>query len=874
MARSPVRLFLLPTLVVVAAATVAFTYAPALDARAITFDDDEYLLENHLVQNPSWNSTRRFLVEVFEPSTVHGYYQPLTMISLMLDYALGGRANHLKPFHRTSLALHVVNTVLVVVFLYQLFGHLWAAAMAGLVFGVHPLGIESNPWVAERKTLLAAFFALSSLVFYVRFARSRGWAAYGASLLTFLLSLLSKPSATPLPVLLLLLDFWPLRRLGRRALWEKLPFFLVAAVGGYVTLVSQHQTYGTTPLYRESPLGALLVVAHNIVFYLQKLAWPGELSWYYPYPQPFTLAHPAVLKGVVGTILLLAALLISLRWTRALATSWLFLFVALLPAIGLISFFGLIAADRFIYLPSVGLLIALAWILSKASSSGTSFPNRLGGLVFAAVGFWTAALAFSTHRQLGFWKDSESLSRRMTTLVPDASVPRVGLGNALLAAGRLDEALNEYQEAVRLDPRNYNAHTVLGAALTQAGRTDEAIRAYTEALRLEPNDPRALNNLGGALTRRGRHDEAIEHFREALRAWPNYPLGKLNLSNALLATGKREEALQYAQDAVRLTPGDPRAENQLGTVLLAMGQASEAAIHFQTALQLDAAYVPARANLAEALLALGKKEEAVQQLREALRLQPNDADLHNRAAGALMQAGRTAEAAAHWTQAAKLRPNDPSALVNLANASMTQGRLDDAIEQYRQALSVDPNSVLANTNLAHALVAKGDWDAAVGYFQTAARLTPEDPELAYLLGITLQQQGKVEEAIVHYEQAVRLRPEFAEAHNNLGAALADLGRLEEAIAHFRKALGVDQRLAAAHVNLADALARQGKTQEATKHFQEALGIEPENAEVHLRFGEFLEAQGRPAEAQAEFREAARLDPENTEAQQKAHPAVP
>jgi hypothetical protein len=407
--KSPVLLF--GVLALAVAAVTFAAHSPALDARAISFDDDEYLLDNGLVQNPSWDSAKRFLVEVLEPSTVRGYYQPLSMISLMLDYALGGRADSLRPFHRTSLLLHVMNTVLVMVLLYQLIGAVWAAAGAALIFGVHPLAIESVAWIAERKTLLAAFFGLASLVSYVRYARTRSRLSYGVSLAAFVLGLMSKPSVTPLPLLMLLLDFWPLKRLGGgvpdvtsgqpmnsragrpcRSLMEKVPFFVVAGVAAVVTYVSQHRTYGTTLIYGQSPFGVLLLIGHNVSFYLAKLAWPGELSWFYPYPKPFMLSNPVVLRGVIGTVFLLVMLIVSLRWTRALLTGFLFFVVALLPTMSGVAFMGLVAADRFVYLPMVGILLVLAWATSLTSGPGlASGVLKADQPVLRAAPTWTGA---------------------------------------------------------------------------------------------------------------------------------------------------------------------------------------------------------------------------------------------------------------------------------------------------------------------------------------------------------------------------------------------------------------------------------------------------------------------------------------------------
>ena len=212
----------LAALAVGVAVAVMIGHWPALSARALAFDDDKHIFQNVLVQNPGFSSARRIVGEVLEPS-VGGYYKPLSMLSLMLDRAVADQPDDVRPFRRTSLGLHVVNTILVVVLLYQLFGQPWVAALVGLLFGLHPCTVEAIPWTAERKALVSAFFSLWCLVLYVRYARRRGWGFYAAALVMYLCALLSKPTATPVVALLLLLDYWPIRRLSWRAVWEKLP---------------------------------------------------------------------------------------------------------------------------------------------------------------------------------------------------------------------------------------------------------------------------------------------------------------------------------------------------------------------------------------------------------------------------------------------------------------------------------------------------------------------------------------------------------------------------------------------------------------------------------------------------------------------------
>jgi len=257
------QVVILAGFLVVVATCATFAHWPVLSGRALSFDDSMYLEKNELVQNPSWRSARRFLSEVLEPSTVTGYYQPLAMISLMLDYAMGGRSDNLLPFHITSLCLHVFNTSLIIVFLYVLFGRVWPAVVGGLLFGLHPLTVEPVAWVAERKTLLASFFALWCMIIYVRYARGGNRRLLIGSAVLYVLALMSKPTTTPLPVLLLLLDFWPLGRLNRRALLEKVPLFVIMLIFGIITVISQGRTATITMPYEYSYVRIPLVVCHN-----------------------------------------------------------------------------------------------------------------------------------------------------------------------------------------------------------------------------------------------------------------------------------------------------------------------------------------------------------------------------------------------------------------------------------------------------------------------------------------------------------------------------------------------------------------------------------------------------------------------------------
>jgi len=629
--------------IVVVGVIVLAAHWPALSRKSLSFDDEQYLLENQLVQNPGWKSARRFLTEVLYPSTVRGYYQPLAMISLMADYAMGGRPDNLTPFRITSLALHLANTVLIILLLYQLFGEPWAAALVGLLFGVHPLTIEPIPWLSERKTLLAAFFVLWSLIFYVRFCRSRAPAGsaltsgnrkiYFVCMAFFILALMSKPTSTPLPLLMLLLDYWPLNRLSKKTFVEKIPFFVLGIIAAIITFLSQKNTAAVTMPGEYGPMRIPLIVCHNIIFYLYKFIWPVRLSAFYPFPEPFTLQNPIVLVGVIGTAVLFAALLISLRWTRSLLTGWLFFFLAIFPTLGIIGFHPVIAADRHAYLPMVGFLLPLAALLTHFCRVSTATFSRRHILALALVLLVSVAEIVILRRYLVHWRDTVTHYKYMLSLTPDYPILH---NNLALAFGRMD-------------------------------KTDEAIENFYRSLQLKNNSHEVHNNLGNALLKKGKIDEAIEHYRKAISLTKNLRLRRnplpgfaeahYNLANALRMQGHFNEAVEHYNQALTLTPEDADTHYGLGLALAELKKFSQAIEHYKKAIEIKPNFIIAHGHLGLALAAVGRNDEALKEFRIVLSVRPEDAEMHFNVGVLLERQGKIAEAINAYQQALQINPD-------------------------------------------------------------------------------------------------------------------------------------------------------------------------------------------------------------------------
>jgi len=578
------------------AIVVAVVFKPALNCKALIFDDNYYLTDNALVQHPGWHSAKVFAGEVLEPSTVAGYYQPLAMISLMLDCAMGGSPSNLEPIQRTSFLLHVGNSVLVALLMLVMFRSVPAAIFAGLLFGLHPTAVETVPWIAQRKSLLATFFVLASMIAYVRYARRGGVGGYLLVAVFYLLALLSKPTSTPLPALLILLDWWPLDRLRVRTLLEKIPLFVIGGVFAIITVISQSRTGGASLPHNFGPLRIPMMLTHNIVFYLRQFIWPVNLPGYYAFPEPFTPGNPAVIAGFVGTVLLIVALVLSWRKTRAWVCGWLIMFVAIFPTLGVIGFTDTIAANRFLYLPMIGLLLPIAYVVGQAWRGTSANMRRRHIAIVAALLVVCGLEAFGTRRALAHWRTSLDYFAHVSQQAPRAPKVRYSYGEALDRAGKTDQAEQEYRAAIELEPDYAMAHNNLATILAARGDVAGAIEQYRRAIEADPSSFRAYNNLAALLAQNGRTKEAIPLLQHAVKLDGTYVDGHFNLGRLLGSAGRFDEAAAQFERAHQLAPDDLDILYHLAVALDEADQAASALVYYEKLLAIDPNYADARAR--------------------------------------------------------------------------------------------------------------------------------------------------------------------------------------------------------------------------------------------------------------------------------------
>jgi tetratricopeptide (TPR) repeat protein len=642
-------------------AATAVVYAPVRQHEFVNFDDPQYVGENPAVSDGLTGHGVRWAFTTGQA----GNWHPLTWLSHMADverHGLDAGGHHL-----TSLLLHVASTLLLFGVLHGLTGALWRSAVVAALFAVHPLHVESVAWVAERKDVLSALLFFLTVWAYVRYVRRPRWTSYAVASVLFALGLMAKPMLVTLPFVLLLLDWWPLGRARvpsarRRLLLEKLPLLGLALASSIVTLLVQ-QRAGAVKGFDALPLARRLanaVIAY--VAYMAQTLWPTRLAAIYPYPSSIPGGR------VAGALAILAAAsLLAIRAARRypyVPVGWFWYLGTLVPVIGLVQVGSQPMADRYTYIPLVGLFMVVAWGVPDLLARWAHRDLALG----VAAALVIAGCTIAAREQVRYWRNSTALWEHAIAVTAENHRAQASLAHALAKQGRLDDAIEHYFEALRIKPGYAEAHNNLGLALADKGRAGEAIGHYFEALRALPDYGEAHNNLGVALTAEGRRGEAIRHFSEALRIDPAVAESHNNLGVALAREGRLDEAIRQFSEALRLRPAYAEAQknlavayNGIGAALADQGRAGEAIARYSGALRLRPDLVDARANLGRALAGQGRVDEAIRELQEAARLEPRDADLQYDVAVLLARKGRTTEAVHHLQTALALDPTHPAA---------------------------------------------------------------------------------------------------------------------------------------------------------------------------------------------------------------------
>ncbi len=828
MTSSALSRYKLPAAILLAVGTLA-AFAPLGWNDFIALDDGEYIRFNpHVIHGLSLDNT------LWAFSTGHaGNWHPLAWLSHQLDVELFG----LRPgwHHLTSLLLHVVNTLCLFLLLQRWTGALWRSFFVAGLFALHPLHVESVAWASERKDVLCAFFFLLTLGAYTRYAESRGRLAgagsgpdaggqrdrgprfyYLLALAFFALALMSKPMAVTLPLVLCLLDWWPLGRVQRAgrpdaagtnetnwpALFrEKLPFLALAIGASVITLRVQADNHAIS---FNLPFSIRVANAAAACFaYLAKTFWPAHLGIPYPHPA-ICFAPPRAwpfwqigLGIIVPAGMCVTAWMGRRRWPW-LATGWLWFLGTLAPTMGFIQAGSQAYADRYTYIPLIGLFIVGAWgageLLARAPRL---FPTAVAaGLMVLVV------CGVRTHQQAACWRNNRTVFEQALRAVPENPLALYQTGVELLKAGEPREGEKRFRSALALNAGYADAYAGLGQALAATGRPDLALEQFESALRLRPDLAPAREQYAALLWKQGRRQDALDQYAAALRSEPGNPRIHYALARLAMESGQLPAAARHLQAVVEVYPDYEDALARLGSVLADQGLLDEAQERLALLARLQPANPEARLNLANVLWRRGRMEAALNEYTAAVRLAPGSAAAHYQLGFALAAGGRQPEAAAALAEALRLKPDYPEALTEQGLLLAAMGRGADALVSFREAVRACPTNANLQVNLANALLGAGQTNEAAAAFATALRLEPGLADQMARAGKALLEQQQFDAALMRLEIALRLNPDQAAAMQSLAWVLATHPRAESRDA--RRAVQLAGRLSQSETAAAQA----------------------------------------------------------------------
>lgn len=769
----------------------------------VNYDDPVYIAKNPMI---SGGLTLKNVSLAFTHSYSSNWH-PLTWISLMLDCQLFG----LNPAasHWVNVAWHIANTVLLFLLLQRLTGAQWRSAAVAALFALHPLHVESVAWISERKDVLSTFFALLTILVYARYvdeskaqpATGKKW--FWVALGLFALGLMSKPMLVTLPFVLLLLDYWPLQRMENRG-WrtffspqfgrlvrEKWAWFVLSGLSCVITLRAQQQAVATLKVL---PMSSRVVAAiESYWWYVQKLFWPVRLAIFYPYH--VDRAVLPLLGACLFLVVISAVAVVMARRRPFLLTGWLWFFGMLIPVIGFVQVGSQATADRYSYLPSIGLFIAIIWLAYEIVTR--SKPMLM--LAIGAFGVILVGLSAVTIVQTGYWKDDLSLFGHAVEVTQGNDTALINFGVALNDEGRYDEALAAYQQALQIRPAA-DIYKDIAAALVKEGKLEEALPNYEHAAEMNPKAADIQYFWADTLKALGRANDALAHYEEAARLEPDNAFYHYHLGSVLTAAGRNAEALSQYAEAARLDPGAAQYQNTLATALARSGQSDSAIEHYQMAIGDDPKSAEAHSNLGALYTAKRRLVEAAMEYSQALRLDPTNAVIYLNTGIVLLELGRTADAFSQFAEAVRIDPGLGDAHYEWGHGLLLNGEFQAARNQLTEAVRLKPDYAPGHFYLGLACMELRDGAAAIKAFADAERLRPDwaEPLNAHAWLLATSPDDKLRDGA----EAVRLATRAVEITsgrqpamlNTLAAAYAEAGQSDKAVAMAGQAIDLARQL--------------------------------------------------------------------------------
>jgi Flp pilus assembly protein TadD len=727
-------------------------YWPVHSFDFVVYDDGTYVYENTHIRNGLNGPDLRWALT----ANVSSHWHPLTLLSHQVDVTLFGLQG--GGHHAVNLAFHAANSLLVFWLFRRMSGAVWPSAMVAALFALHPLNVESVAWIAERKNVLSTFLALLTLIAYSGYAQKPGTWRYSLVLVLFALGLTAKSMLVTLPCVMLLLDVWPLERLklawagdasnggeagesddrakrlakngkrttdgrnkapqresaaspafwltARRLVLEKIPFFALSAVTSVITVITMQNTMSSMASVGLGLRIATVLLAY--AGYLGKMFWPFDLA--IPYP----LDHAPDVRLVLLAFVVLAAISALAVWTLQsgrlyFSVGWCWYLGTMVPVIGIVHVGIQGMADRFAYIPLIGVFVMFVWGAADIIQCWRVRPT----IVAVIAGTMLFGFFLRTRDQVQYWQNSETLFRHTLAVMPQNWAAHTNLVAWYSQQNRSEEAIVEAEEVLRIAPDDADAQAYLALVAIQQNRWDDAARRVEIALKTSPSNAAAHNHYGVVLYHQGKTKDALDHFRQSVQLNPDEPRARANLARAEAASGNWQEAAEQWQEVLRKDPRSAEAAGGLGDALQHQGLQAEAEKYHRQAVEIDTKNIESHHKLAMALLASGKTADAIKQWREALRLQPDNIGILNNVAWIEATASDPSvrngkESLEYAEKAARLTDNQSFNVLDslaaayaecgrfseAAAAAMTAAELADAAKQTEQAAQIRQRATL------------------------------------------------------------------------------------------------------------------------------------------------------------------------------------
>ena len=687
---------------------IVAVYGPVVGFDFTNYDDADYVTNNPPVRaGLTWAGIQWAFTHSHSAN-----WHPLTWISHMCDCSLYGlRAG---GHHTTNLLLHIANSLLVFALLRELTGAVWRSGLVAGLFALHPMHVESVAWIAERKDVLSGFFGLLSLWAYARFCRGRGNESqlgeaglvgqvtrvtrravfYWLSLLFLALGLLSKPMLVTWPFVMLLLDFWPLGRFKgpesrRVVILEKVPFLLLAIGSAVVTFLVQKSAKAISSLAQTSLGDRLINTLVSYFLYVWKLFWPSRLAVLYPkvvhWSAGLVVGAAVLLLGVTGLVL----------WQRKerpwLFTGWAWFLGTLVPVVGLVKVGSHSIANRYTYLPSIGLFLMVVWAAAELWNRVKGASRETDGSAFCffvpsvACAVLLVPCALAAQREVYHWQNTLRLFTRTLAVTRENYLAWTSLAFDFSDFKELNQAESCLQNALRIYPAFEEGWTKLASVRLDQHRVEEAQRDCKNALQLNPISPGAHSTLGLAYVKQGKTNDALAEYSEALKNNPGFASAHYNLANLLAAQGKFSDAREHYEASLRTDPYSADAHNNLAYMLVRTGDLTGAVAQFRAALELEPRSWHARYGLGDTLMRLKAYDAATEELRLVIIQKPDFLSARLQLGLALVTQGKMNQAIAEFAEAAKLNPESALAHYQLAAALLNAGKMNEALGAARKA---------------------------------------------------------------------------------------------------------------------------------------------------------------------------------------------